>query len=191
MKTSQKALSAYLVAAARSGDRAAADRVARLHGPRLLAHATRLMGEREVARDIVQDAWLEIWRSLPKLQEVDAFLPWALRIVSRRVARQILTRQKQRALAEKATLLADDIAPEAAAPSPETVLDAASEAAAVHAALAALPPSHRACVALFYLEDMRVADVAAAMDVPVGTIKTRLMHARKKLRLALKGDDDE
>ena len=45
-------------------------------------------------------------------------------------------------------------------------------------------------MALFYLEDLGVAEVATALDVPVGTVKTRLMHARAKLR-ALLGDDDD
>ena len=59
----------------------------------------------------------------------------------------------------------------------------------MRAAIAALPPAQAATVALFYLEDLSVAEVATALDVPVGTVKTRLMHARTKLR-ALLGDDN-
>ena len=47
----------------------------------------------------------------------------------------------------------------------------------------------RAAIALFYLEDMSVAEMAVALDVPAGTVKTRLMHARRKLRAALEGDE--
>jgi len=46
----------------------------------------------------------------------------------------------------------------------------------------------RAAVALFHFEEMSVAEVAVALDVPVGTVKTRLMHARRKLRAVLEGD---
>ncbi len=56
-------------------------------------------------------------------------------------------------------------------------------------ALAKLPEEHRAAIGLFYLEEMSVAEVAVALEIPVGTVKTRLMHARKKLRATLEGDD--
>ncbi len=47
----------------------------------------------------------------------------------------------------------------------------------------------RAAIGLFYLEEMSVAEVAVALEIPVGTVKTRLMHGRKKLRATLEGDD--
>ena len=55
-------------------------------------------------------------------------------------------------------------------------------------ALAALPPDQRAAIALFHLEDLSIAETAIALNVPAGTVKTRLMHARRKLRAALEGD---
>ena len=57
-------------------------------------------------------------------------------------------------------------------------------------ALAKLPKEHRATIGLFYLEEMSVAEVAVALEIPVGTVKTRLMHARKKLRTTIEGDDN-
>ena len=62
--------------------------------------------------------------------------------------------------------------------------------ARVRAALARLSPEQAATVALYYLEDLSTAEVAAATDVPVGTVKTRLMHARDRLRALLQGEDD-
>jgi len=58
----------------------------------------------------------------------------------------------------------------------------------LRAALAALPPEQRAAIGLFYLEDLGVAETATALNVPAGTVKTRLMHARRKLRAALEGE---
>jgi RNA polymerase sigma-70 factor (ECF subfamily) len=52
-----------------------------------------------------------------------------------------------------------------------------------------LPPGQQAAIALYHLEEMSVAQVAVALDVPAGTVKTRLMHARLKLRAALEGDE--
>lgn len=185
-KQQTNALSAYLVAAARGGDQMAMSRLVDLHGGRLIAHATRLLGEPDGARDCVQDAWIEVLRGLNGLRDDTVFLPWALRIVTRRVSRDIKRRQRDRALSRELTVEMDVLGPESG---PEPGSDTA-DASAVRRALAHLSPDHQACIALFYLEDMRVAEVAIALDVPVGTVKTRLMHAREKLRAVLKGQSD-
>ena len=68
-------------------------------------------------------------------------------------------------------------------------MEAAADAEPLANAIAGLSPEQRAAVALFYMEDFSVAEIAVAMSVPAGTVKTRLMHARAKLRAALKGED--
>jgi len=173
-------LERFLVVSARLGNREAMEQLVGLRGPRLLVHAVRLLGDVDEAHDAVQEAWIDIIRGLARLNDIHAFPAWATRIVTRRCARVIRGKQGQRAL--KTALQADayDVV-EAAGP-------AAIEAAHVRRAIADLPPDQSATVALFYLEDMGVAEVSVAMDVPIGTIKTRLMHARTKLKQALKGD---
>lgn len=178
-----RALEAYLVASAQTGDRQALGQLATLVGPRLLAHASRLMGDAETARDIVQTAWVDILRALPSLRDPDAFRAFALRIVTRKVAAQIKTRQRDRHLTQSYAQEADI----SAAPLGEISADAAT----VRKAIDALPPAHRVTLALFYLEDLTVPEVAAVLHIPPGTVKTRLMHARAKLRTHLKGDDDD
>lgn len=182
MKQKQRALEAYLVAAARHGNRKAIAQLFELRGPRLLAHATRLLGERDGAQDVVQDAWADILRSIGSLRDVNAFLPWALRIVSRRVARDISRRQRSRKLARDYAQEMDGTVPEQG--------PAAADGYVVRQALRQLPKEQAATLALFYLEDLSVTEVATALDVPVGTVKTRLMHARRKLREELKGLGD-
>jgi RNA polymerase sigma-70 factor (ECF subfamily) len=74
---------------------------------------------------------------------------------------------------------------------PEPVAEAAAGAAdgdRLRAAIRGLPPEQRAAIALFHFEELSVAEVAVALDVPAGTVKTRLMHARRKLRAVLEGD---
>jgi RNA polymerase sigma factor (sigma-70 family) len=183
MNSPKKALDAYLVADARIGNRRALARLMQLRGPRLMAHATRLLGDGEGERDVVQDAWVEVMRGLGGLRDDGAFLPWALQIVSRRVARVISRRQRDRRLVS-------DFAAEAEVSTPEAG-PAAIDAARVRAAIVQLSPEQSATVALFYLEDLSVAEVALAMDVPIGTVKTRLMHARTKLRGHFEGESDE
>ncbi len=179
-KQRERALMAYLAASARLGDRRAAGQLVALAAPRLAAHARRLLGEAEAARDVLQAAWEDIFRGLPALRDDRLFLAWALSIVSRRVSREIGRRQKERRLAADWAAEAEE--------SVEALTGTADEAA-VRKALGALSPEQRATVALFYLEDMSVAEVAAATDVPPGTVKTRLMHARDKLRALLEGGE--
>jgi len=172
----------YLAAAARAGDRNAFGRLAERWQPKLLAHAWRLMGEAEAARDVAQDAWVDIARGLARLDDASHFPAWAYRVVSRRAADAIKKRVRARRLG--AAFAAETPHPDDTARRMETAADAEPLAKAI----AGLPPEQRAAVALFYIEDFSVAETAAATDVPVGTVKTRLMHARAKLRAALKGE---
>ena len=174
-------LEEYLIAGARMGDRDAIGRLAELRGPKLFAHAMRLLGDRADAEDAVQDAWVEILRGLKSLRDDRAFPAWAYRIVTRRAAKLIGSKMRARDVA--ATVPMDETVPESG--------PAAHDAATVRRAIAALPPDQGSTIALFYLEEMSVAEVALALDVPPGTVKTRLMHARTKLHAALKGDEDE
>src|SRR5215217_1943311 len=164
-KDARRAFDAYLAAAARTGDeRAFALLVKRWH-PKLLAHAWRLLGDGEAARDAVQDAWAEIVRALPGLHDLSLFPAWAYRIVSRRCAKAIGGAVRRRRL--EAAIAAE--------PPPEDRGEDPPDAARLRAAIFALPPEQRAAIGLFHLEEMTVAEVAVALNVPAGTVKTRLM----------------
>lgn len=172
-------LDEYLVAAARTGDRRAFGLLAeRWHG-KLVGHAWRLTGDPDMARDAAQGAWVEIVRGLHRLADERAFPAWAYRIVSRRCAKQIGAAVRRRELEAKVTA-----EPQADAAGPEEAIDSAR----LRSAIARLPVEQRSAIALFYLEEMSVAEVAVALDVPTGTVKTRLMHARRKLRDAMEGE---
>ncbi len=175
----ERLLDAYLVRSARLGERSALDILVRRWNGKLVAHAWRLLRDREGAKDAVQEAWAEMVRGLSRLRDDGAFAPWAFRIVSRRCARHIGQVRGERQMADEmaAAPVEDDAA---AAPS--------RDVEAVRRAIGTLPPEQRAAIALYYLEEMSVAEVAVALDVPAGTVKTRLMHARRKLRSALEGD---
>ncbi|PID35641.1 MAG: RNA polymerase subunit sigma-70 [Rhodobacterales bacterium] len=171
------ALVAYEVARARMGQQAGFSALVDLCAPGLYAHARRLCDDAETARDIVQDAWVEIARSLGRLRDDRAFLAFALQIVTRMAARDLRKRQKRR-LADAGFTAEQEAAPPDAQ---ETALD-------LDAAIAALPRDQRITLALFHLEGLSVAEVARALDIPPGTVKTRLMKARSRLRKFLEGD---
>ena len=181
VRTKEQLLDEYLVASARVGDRKAFELLARRWQGKLVAHAWRLTGDVDLARDAAQEGWIEILRGLGRLRDERAFPAWAYQIVSRRCARQIRGMQRGRALAAAA----------AAEPAERFIAPAGGDAPAMarlRTALAALPPEQRAAIGLFHLEDLGVAEVATALNVPAGTVKTRLMHARRKLRAVLEGE---
>ncbi len=171
-------LDEYLVVAAKAGDRKAFELLARRWERKLVAHAWRISGSVEQARDAAQAGWLEIVRSLRALQDERAFPAWAYRIVTRCCGRLVREAVRQR----------ETLAELALEPMAEDPHATSFDADRLRAALRTLPSDQRAAVALFYLEELSVAEVAVALDVPAGTVKTRLMHARRKLRATLEGE---
>ena len=178
--TAARVLDEYLVASVKAGDRQAGELLARRWQKKLVAHAWRLTGDIEIARDATQTAWGEIFRGLHRLQDERAFPAWAYRIVSRVCAKQVGGVIRRRELADT---LGGEPGDELADPS------ASLEADQLRAAIRELPPSQRSAIALFHFEGLSIAEVAVALHVPPGTVKTRLMHARRKLRAALEGEN--
>jgi len=169
-------LDEYLVLSAKAGDRKALNQLARRWHPKLVAHAWRLTGDHELAQDAVQSGWGAIIRGLGRLRDAKAFPAWAYRIVSRTCAGEIGKLVRHREL--KAAVSAE---PSENSVQPEEPLQTNQ----LQAAIRQLPTGERAAIALYHFEEMRVAEVAVALAVPVGTVKTRLMNARKKLRTIL------
>ena len=180
VRTAARIFDEYLVLSAKAGDGRAFELLARRWQKRLVAHAWRLTGDPEAARDAAQAGWLEIARGLDRLRDERAFAAWAYRIVSRCCARQIVGAKQRRQLCEA-------LAHEPFAREPD--VDVCVDSGVLRAAIRALPPDQRTAIALVHFEDMTIAEVAVALDVPAGTVKTRLMHARRKLRAALEGEE--
>jgi RNA polymerase sigma-70 factor (ECF subfamily) len=166
-----------LVVHAQAGDARAFTRLVERWRPKLVAHATRLTGRPDLAQDVVQEAWLAAVQGLARLDEPARFPAWIFRITTRRCM------DAHRRAARDGRLAAD-----AAETAPDHVPAPSGESDDLARALTALPAEQRAAVALFYGEDLAVAEIAVALGVPEGTVKTRLFHARKALRQALEGD---
>ncbi len=179
MKREDRILDEFLAASARAGDAMALGELARRWEKRLLRHAWRLTGDADLARDVAQDAWLDITKGVRRLDDTAAFPAFAFRVATRRAA-DAIRRAKRRRLG---------LASFAVEPVPSTssteAIEASASSPSIIAALAALPPEQRAAIALFYLEDLSVAEISVALGVPAGTVKTRLMAARDKMRSAL------
>ena len=161
-----------LVTHVQSGDRRAGDRLAARWQPRLVRTARRLLQDEELALVAVQESWVSITRGIGSLRDPARFAPWAFGILRRRCADRIRILQKQR-------LSEDALESEQGQP------DLSDEKMQIRQAFAALPPDQRLAAQLFFVEGLTLAEISEVQDVPIGTAKSRLFHARRKLKAAL------
>jgi len=152
--------------------------IAEQHRPVLLGAALKLSGDPEVAKDLVQDTLLRGLRRFDHLQHGTHIRAWLMTILTN-LFYDHLKHQKvvRRAEPELAGAEADELAGDAVF----TSIDDDD----LHAAVAALDPELRDVVELCYLRQLRYREVAAMLSLPVGTIGTRLMRARARLRALL------
>ena len=174
--SSDEAYDQWLVLRAQAGEQEALRRLVDRWSLRLRRHAMRLTGNPDGASDVCQEAWLAIVRDLRRLDDPACFRRWAYRIVGNKCVDWVRRRQKRRA---QTTQLAEEpVAPRGADEPPE-------QRDEVRAALARMTAKDRAILALHYTEDMPLREIADAMSLPLGTVKSRLYHARQRLKEAL------
>ena len=158
------------------GERAAFDDlIARWHAP-LWTYLRRVLGDQDAARETLQDVWIRVIRGIPRLREPASLRPWLFGIARRALMDRLRGQYADPVDGEiDVETLADDSA---------SVRDA-DDLAALDDAVASLPVVERDVLTLFYLEELSLAEVAAAMNVPVGTVKSRLFRARRLLRQSM------
>jgi RNA polymerase sigma-70 factor (ECF subfamily) len=175
-----------LIESARAGDKVALNRLLVHARPRLLAVALRMVRDRDEAEDVVQDALLKVCRHLTRFEGRSAFSTWLHRIVVN-AALDRLRRQQSRweriAPGEDQDHLASSAADVDGVDeeTPERLVARAETGAVVRGALARLSPAHREALALRELEGESYQAIATIARCPVGTIMSRLHHARRKL----------
>lgn len=164
-----------LVARVRHGDAAAFDVLVRRHMRRAFALAYRIVGQREDAEDLVQEAFMAVLEHLDSYDDARAFLPWLDRIVVNRSINR--RRSAQRHPLE---LLPDYVAAPEAAPSAAVEQRELKEH--LRDALARLPERQRTVVQLSGCEGMSSAEIGEVLELPAGTVRWELHQARRVLR---------
>ena len=177
--TTGRALDEYLVSLSQAGSIEALDGLARRWTPRLLRYVARVLGgadAAEAARDVVQETWVGAIRGLRGLRDPAQFPAWIYGIATRKCADAIRANTRRRRL--------DAQAADGDAGRPVTTRTSEQEID-LAIAIRGLPPIHRAAVHLFYGEDLSVEEIASVLGIPVGTVKSRLHHAREALKRQL------
>jgi RNA polymerase sigma-70 factor (ECF subfamily) len=137
-----------------------------------------ITGDEELAEMAAQEAWVGICRNWRRLNDPDKFSPWAFGILRRKcfdVARQAIRRSVRTAPL--------DGAPDPGVPARGEMQIELSQAFDM------LSPAHRTVAILYFGEELTLAEIAAVLDRPLGTVQSRIFHARKHLKAALSGEE--
>ena len=150
------------------------DLISRWHAP-LWSFVRRLVGRDDEAQEIFQDVWIRVIRGLPQLRDGSKLRAWLFGIARRTLMDRL---RQEYARSPAVDMDVDEIAAEPPAAGEEDLRE-------LEAALAELPIIEREVVTLFYLQELSLNEVADALKVPVGTVKSRLFHAKRALRKIL------
>ncbi len=165
-----------LVVLAQQGDRRALERLHARWNQRLARAALRYTGDPDLARDLAQECWIGIWKGIKRLREPARFRSYAFAVLHRRGADHIRGAMRERSAS--APFAVEDM-PEQASPAMQT------ERIALQQAFAALSPDQRLAAHLHFVEGLTLREIASVQDIAEGTAKSRLFHARRKLKAAL------
>lgn len=165
-----------IVLRCQEGDAAAFETLLERWQDRLWRHACRLTGDEDAAWDALQETWMDISRCIRHLRTPSAFKAWAYRIATNK-CRDLIRREKRRReivedFFEEITVRENPMIDQAKEDSPDNLSDA----------LKRLPGRDRTILGLKYEEDFDIAGIAAILDIPEGTVKSRLFHAREHLK---------
>ena len=167
------------------GDEDAMAAFYRTHGQVVLAQALLVTGERVVAEEIVQDTMLAVWRGAASFRGESSVRSWVIAI-ARRQTRDRLRKQRLRVVDD--AFLADQPSSD---PGPEVMALDRAELAEVRGAIQGLASAHREVLGLVFGSGLSLPEVADVLEIPVGTVKSRLSAARTALNRILneKGQD--
>jgi RNA polymerase sigma-70 factor (ECF subfamily) len=160
-----------LIAQAQRGDRAAFGKLVRRHRAGVVNVVYRMSGDADLAEDAAQEAFIRAWQHLPGYRPRSPFRNWLYRIATN-AARDALRR-------DKGTLDLDDLPLADPGQSPEAALEGQERADQVRQAVSELPPASRAVLVLREYEGLSYREIAETLDIPMGTVMSRLNYARK------------
>jgi RNA polymerase sigma-70 factor (ECF subfamily) len=180
---------ATLIERCRAGDAAAFEPLVEKYRQRVWRLAFNVLRDREEAWDVAQEAFVRAWQALPAFRGQAAFYTWLFRIVMN------VASDRARARAARGRAFGTERIPEEdwdrvlvdrpGESSPAAAAAGAQERERIERALATLPEHHRRIVVLSDIEGLSYKEIADVLEIPMGTVMSRLHNARKRLRAAL------
>jgi len=204
-RAKSRAAEAVIVEAARQGDQDAFRKLVEANQGRLFAVAFGMLRDRDEAMDAVQDAFIKAHRKLPDFEGNAAFSTWLYRICVNLCIDKKRSQARRRSvdiddmkgaeLTEDSIFAQADIAPKLSGTNPLRNVANEELSAQLDHALKSLSDDHKAVILLREVEGMSYEEISQALDVPKGTVMSRLFHARKNMQMTLRPllglEDDE
>jgi RNA polymerase sigma-70 factor (ECF subfamily) len=165
-----------LIDAARRGDRGALDRLLRRHYDRLYALCRRMTGNEPDALDAAQEALIAIAKGLPRFDGRSSFATWSYRVTANACLDELRRRQRRPIPAAE-----DGQRVDAGARSGPSLGDSVVDRLSLDDAIGALPVEFRAAVVLRDVIGLDYAEIAAVLEIPAGTVRSRIARGRAQL----------
>lgn len=165
---------------AQAGDRRALDELFQGVQRPLYEYLARLIGDAHAAEDALQEVFVLVWRKLPWLRDPRLFRPWIYRIASREGFRRLRRERWWSRLLGPAAVEQAVAGSELESPCPDLLAEVAEH-------LPAISPASRAVLVLHYLQGLTLDEIAVSLDIPTGTVKSRLAYGLAALRKKLNG----
>jgi RNA polymerase sigma-70 factor (ECF subfamily) len=177
----------YLLGRIAQQDRAAFQSLYFEYAPRIARYARTLLQRDEWIDELVNDVMMVVWKDAAKFQPTARVSSWLFGIAHNKALKTLEKHYRRREeplehVDEEDESLTLDLVDDA---TPERDLSASYDARRVQWALAQLSPDHRAVMELTFYEEMAYPEIAAIIDCPVNTVKTRMFHARKRMQMLL------
>ena len=176
---------------AKEGDQGAFERLVMDNQNRVYSLALRLCGDREAAADLAQEAFIKAWQGLGSFQGESSFATWVYRLATN-LCIDYLRKKKRREGVEPSVSLDDSDSgwaePADRESDPQLVLERSERGRALARGLACLPGWQRQVLVLRELSGLSYQEISQALDVDLGTVKSRIARARLSLRKILLED---
>ncbi len=173
-----------LAQAAAAGSEEAFARLVELHEKRVYALALRVTGNQEDAADVAQEAFLSAWRGLPSFRGDAGFSTWLYRLTSNAAIDHLRKTRRQKAEASLDGIAQGLEVPDPA-PTPQEQAETQALREAVRWGLGELSKEHQQALTLREYEELSYEEIAARLEVDLGTVKSRISRARAALRKIL------
>lgn len=182
------------IVAARHGDAAAFEALVRRHQGPIYNFCLRMLARSDDAADVAQEAFVQLYSNLQRLDEREPLTPWLFRVARNRCIDLI---RRRRTVPLETDPVADDgsastaIDPADADPLPDEIVERADLQRVLSAAIADLPPAYAEVVALRYAGDRSFAEIASILDIDEGAARVRFHRAKALLRRTLQSVVDQ
>jgi RNA polymerase sigma-70 factor (ECF subfamily) len=175
-----------LIRQCQRGDKSAFDTLIAQYERRTYQYAFRLTRDPEEAADIVADAFVRVYSALKNFRGQSAFSTWLYRIVTNvYFDHRKKDRSKMMVSLDSPPAGSDMLQPmelSDPSPGPAEAVEASVRIETIQRALESLPEFHHAMLVMYHVENLSYVEIAEALDLPVGTVKSRLNRARQALR---------